>query len=49
MSELAECLGLDLTEAFAGHRELLVDLFKCVIGIFSNTETHLEHTFFAWR
>src|SRR3954463_8263653 len=45
--ELAQGLGLDLADAFAGHRELLADFFQRVIGVHADAEAHAQHAFFA--
>src|SRR5260370_1280691 len=45
--ELAERLGLDLTDALAGHRELLADLLERVVRIHADAETHAQHALFA--
>src|SRR5215475_4897248 len=49
MLELAQCLGLDLTDALARHRELLTDLFQRVVGVHADTEAHAQHAFLARR
>ena len=38
MLQLAQRLGLDLADAFAGHGELLADLFQRVIGVHADAE-----------
>ena len=43
MSQLAECLGFDLTDTFAGHIELFADLFQGVIRIHVDAKTHPQH------
>ncbi len=47
MLQLAQCLGLDLADAFARHRELLADLFQRVVGVHADAEAHAQHAFFA--
>ena len=33
MFELSQCFGLDLSNSFARHRELLADLLQCVVPV----------------
>ena len=40
MLELAQGLGLDLTDTFARDAELLTHFFQRVIGVHINTKTH---------
>src|SRR5690349_18351357 len=49
MLELAQRLGFDLADAFAGHTELLADFLERVVGVHANTEAHAEHAFLARR
>src|SRR3990170_7175686 len=49
MPELAQRFGFDLTDALAGHRELLPHLFESVIGLFTNAEAHAQHLLLARR
>src|SRR6185312_9847056 len=43
MTQLAQRLGLDLADAFAGHVELLADLFQGVVSIHVDAEAHAQH------
>src|SRR5262245_54168970 len=43
MLELAQRLGLDLTDALTGHRELLANFFERVVGVHADAEAHPEH------
>ena len=43
VTQLAQCLGLDLTNTLTGHIELLAHLFQCVIRVHADTEAHSEH------
>src|SRR5215218_6509774 len=45
--QLAQRLGLDLTDALAGHRELLPDLFERVVGVRADAEPHAQHSLLA--
>src|SRR5215208_919405 len=45
--QLAERLCLDLTDALAGHRELLPDLFERVVGIRADAEAHAQDALLA--
>ena len=45
MFELAQGLGFDLADTFAGDRELLANLFQRVVGIHADAETHTQDTF----
>src|ERR1051326_6407933 len=45
--ELAQRLRLDLTDTLAGHRELLADLFQCVVGVHADAEAHAQHPLLA--
>src|SRR5262249_13197126 len=47
--ELAERLGLDLTYALAGNRELLADLFERVVSVHADAEAHAQHALLARR
>ena len=49
MTQLAQRLGLDLTDAFAGNRELLADFLKRVVGVHAYAEAHTKHALFTWR
>ena len=49
MLQLAQRLCLDLTDTFAGDRELLADFFQRVVGVHADAEAHAEHAFFARR
>src|SRR5690606_10064365 len=45
--ELTQGFGFDLTDTFAGDRELLSDFFQRVIRVHADTETHAQNAFFA--
>ena len=45
--QLAQRLGLDLTDAFARHRELLADFLQRVVGVHADAEAHAQHAFLA--
>src|SRR5258708_24813862 len=47
--QLAQGLGLDLADAFAGDAELLADLFEGVVGVHADAEAHAQHAFFTGR
>jgi hypothetical protein len=47
MLELAQRLGLDLADPFAGDRELITDFGKRMIATHSDAETHADDTLFA--
>ena len=47
MFQLAQRLGFDLADAFAGDAELLADFLERMIGVHADAETHAQHTFFA--
>src|SRR5471032_638956 len=47
--QLAQCLGLDLADTFAGYRELLADLFERVVGVHADAEAHAQHALLARR
>ncbi len=47
--ELSQCLGLNLSNTFARHGELLTDLLKCVIAGDPDAKAHADDAFFAWR
>src|SRR5215216_1987500 len=47
--ELAQCLGLDLADTLAGHRELLADFFQRVVGVHADAEAHAQHALLARR
>ena len=49
MPQLAERLGLDLTDALAGDREALSDLFERVLAAVADAEPHLDDALFARR
>ena len=48
MLELTQRLGLNLADPFAGHRELLADFGKRLIGAHPNAKTHAHYPLFAW-
>ena len=47
-AELAEGLGFDLADTFAGDVELLADLFERVFAFAADSETKPNHLFFLW-
>ena len=47
--ELSQCLGLNLSNTFARHRELLTDLLQCVIAGDTDAKAHADDALFAWR
>ena len=47
--QLAQGLGLDLTDALAGYRELLADLFERMVGVHADAEAHAQHALLARR
>src|SRR5260221_14463792 len=42
MLQLAQRLGLDLADAFAGHRELLADFLQRVVGVHADAKAHAQ-------
>ncbi len=49
VAQLAQGLGLDLADAFAGHVELLADFFQGLVGAHFDAETHAQDLGFARR
>src|SRR5947208_7137170 len=49
MAQLAERLGLDLSDALAGDREALADLFERVLAAVADAEPHLDDLLLARR
>src|SRR5690554_8126473 len=47
MTQLAQGLGLDLTDSLAGDVELLADLFQRVVGVHIDAEAHAEYLGFT--
>src|SRR3984893_5203963 len=47
--KLAERLGLDLPDSFAGYRELLSDLFQGMITIYPDAKAHPQDALLARR
>ena len=47
MAELAQRLGLDLTDAFARHVELLSDLFEGALAAVLQTEAEPQNLFLS--
>ena len=45
--ELAQGLGFDLADAFAGDAELLADFLKRVVGVHADAEAHAQDALFA--
>ena len=43
VTQLAQRLGFDLTDALTGDVELFADLFQSVVGIHINTKTHTQN------
>src|SRR5262245_40361323 len=49
MLQLAQRLGLDLTDALARHRKLLTDFLQSMFGIHADAEAHAQHALLACR
>src|ERR1700690_3012903 len=49
VAQLAEGLGFDLADAFAGHFEVLSHLFEGVVALLADSEAHSQHLLFARR
>src|SRR6476619_7839535 len=49
MPQLAQRLGLDLPDAFAGDREALADLLEGVLAAIADAEAHLDDLLLAGR
>src|SRR5688500_17845190 len=49
MSQLAQRLGFDLTDALARDGEILADLFQRVLAAIADTKAHLDHLLLARR
>src|SRR6201995_1601417 len=49
MPQLAERLGLDLTDALAGDREALADFLERVLAAVADAEAHLDDLLLARR
>src|SRR5262249_1224870 len=49
MAQLAQRLGFDLPDPFAGDGEALADLFERVLAAVADAETHLDDFFLARR
>src|SRR6266436_3392001 len=47
MLQLPQRLGLNLTDALAGHRELLADFLQGVVGVHADAEAHAQDAFLA--
>src|SRR5580692_111647 len=47
MLEFAQRLRFDLTDAFAGDRELLADFFQRVVSVHADAKAHAQHTLLA--
>src|SRR5215510_6062850 len=47
--QLSKCFRFDLTDTFAGHREVLSDLFQSMFGAVFETESHLDDALLARR
>jgi hypothetical protein len=45
--QLPQCLGLDLADALARHRELLADLLQRVILVHTDAESHAKNALLA--
>src|SRR5262245_45490481 len=48
MTQLAQGLGFNLANPFAGDFEILTDLFKGMVGGFADTKTLPQHFLFPW-
>src|SRR5512134_2590590 len=49
VTQLAECLGFDLADAFARDREALSDFLERVLAAVADAEPHLDDLLFARR
>src|ERR1700687_3972680 len=49
LAQLAQRLGLYLTNTFARDGELLADLFEGAVGLLADAEAHAQDLLFAWR
>ncbi len=49
MAQLAQGLGFDLADAFAGDGEVLTDLFQGMVGFLADAEAHAQHLLLARR
>ena len=49
MLELADCLGLDLSNPLARHRKLLAYFLQRVVAIHTETKAHTYNSLLAWR
>jgi hypothetical protein len=49
MPQLAQCLGFDLPNPLTCYVELLANLFKRMVGVHIDAESHAQHFRFAWR
>src|SRR5579862_5996689 len=47
MTQLAQCLGFDLPDAFAGDLEALSYFFQRMLGSIFKAKAHLDHSLFA--
>jgi hypothetical protein len=47
--QLAQRLGLDLTDTLTRHRELLTNFFQRVVGVHADTKAHPKDTFLTRR
>ena len=47
--ELTESLRFDLTDPFAGHAELLADLFKRVVSVHADAKAHPQNPLLTRR
>src|SRR5580698_9205687 len=47
--ELAQGLGFDLADAFAGDAELLADFLEGVVGVHADAKAHAQHALLARR
>src|SRR5262249_18985053 len=47
VAQLAQRLGLNLPDAFAGDREMLANFFERMLAAVLQTEAHLDDLFFA--
>src|SRR3989442_6880303 len=49
MTQLAQGLGFDLPDTFAGHFEILTDFFESMVGGFADAEPLPQNFLFPWR
>src|SRR5713101_3520372 len=49
LTQLAQCLGLDLTDSLARDSKLFADFLERVVGLLTDSEAHPEYLLFARR